>query len=439
MNHSRENGLAVFLARIMRQPNMRPFLILNRLAFRLAQTLAVLPLIMLVAVGQAQTYDLLLKGGHLIDPKNEIDAPRDVAITGGRIAAVAQEIPVGRAKSVIDVTGLCVAPGFIDIHVHVFENDRGGDLWADIGLRAGVTTAVDAGSAGWRTFPAARREVIERARTRVLAFLNIAAGGIGRSENKLDDLDPAAAVKFIEQHRDAIVGIKTAHWASATWDSVERALEAGRLANLPIMVDFGHFLPQRPFEELVGKRLRPGDIYTHLYISAVPMLDHQGRLRPYLLEAQRRGVIFDAGHGQGSFSYRQAVPATRDGFWPNTISTDIHKGNINRGMKDMANVMSKFLNLGLSLPEVIARSTWAPARAIRRPEYGHLTVGAGADIAVFKVLKGDFGFYDVLGGKVEGSQKIECELTLRDGEVVWDLNARSMSRWQDLPPNAPTK
>ena len=440
MNHTRENGLAVFLVRIIRQPNIRPLLILNLLAFRLVQTSAVLPLIFSVGVGQALSYDLLLKGGHLIDPKNQIDAQRDVAITGGRIAAVAPEIPVGRAKSVIDVTGLYVAPGFIDIHVHVFENDRGGHIWADTHtLRAGVTMAVDAGSAGWRTFPAAQREVIKRAQTRVLAFLNIAAGGIGRSENKIDDLDPEAAAKFIEQHRDVIVGIKTAHWASATWDSVERALEAGRLADLPVMVDFGHFLPRRPFEELVGKRLRPGDIYTHLYIPAVPMLDQQGRLRPYLLEAQRRGVIFDAGHGQGSFSYRQAVPATRDGFWPNTISTDIHKGNINRGMKDMANVMSKFLNLGLSLPEVIARSTWAPARAIRRPEYGHLTVGAGADIAVFKVLNGDFGFYDVLGGMEKGSQKIECELTLRDGAVVWDLNARSMSRWQDLPPNAPTK
>lgn len=419
---------------------MRPSSTSKLFLSRVVSRLVPLALILLISVGRAQTYDLLLKGGHLIDPKNQIDARRDVAITGGRISAVAPEIPSRQAKSTIDVTGLYVAPGFIDLHVHVFVNDRGNDLWADAHtLRAGVTTAVDAGSSGWRTFPDARKTVIKRSQTRVLAFLNIAAGGIGPSENRLVDLDPAAAAKCIEEHRDVIVGIKTAHWGAATWDSVERALEAGRLTDLPIMVDFGIFLPQRPFEELVGKRLRPGDIYTHLFLPPVPMLDQQGRLRPYLLEAQKRGVIFDAGHGQGSFSYRQAVPATRDGFWPNTISTDIHKGNINRGMKDMANVMSKFLNLGLALPEVIARSTWAPARAIRRPELGHLTVGAGADIAVFNVRTGDFGFYDVLGGKAKGSQKIECELTLRDGEVVWDLNARSMTPWPELLKDAPYK
>lgn len=391
-------------------------------------------------------YDLLLKGGHLIDPKNQIDAPRDIAIRRGRVAAVAVNIAPDQARKVIDVSGLQVAPGFIDLHTHVFtgvdpRKVAGGglhSLWPDgFTLRSGVTTAVDAGSSGWRSFDSFNEGVIKQAETRILAFLNIIGNGMSRNEQDLGDADPEQAAKYIRQHPGVIVGVKTAHWRAPTWDIVDRALEAGRLADVPIMVDFGTFFSQqRPFEELVGKRLRPGDIYTHLYLPAVPMLDSEGRLRPYLLEAQRRGVIFDSGHGQGSFVYRLAAPATRDGFWPNSISTDIHAGNINRGMKDMATVMSKFLNLGLALPEVIARSTWAPAQIIKRTDLGHLSVGAPADIAVFTVRSGKFGFYDIQGGRATGDRKIECELTLREGAVVWDLNGISMVAWQALPANA---
>jgi len=394
----------------------------------------------------AQSYDLLLKGGHVIDAKNQIDAPRDVAISDGRIAAVSASIPASQAKKVIDVTGLYVAPGFVDIHSHVFTGVEArpvlgggsGSVWPDgFTLRAGVTTTADAGSSGWRNFPAFKDHVIARSQTRILAFLNIVGWGMGRNEQDLGDMDPRLTAEFIGRNSDILVGVKTAHWRSLTWEAVDRALEAGRLANVPIMVDFGTFLPQRPFEELVGTRLRPGDIYTHLYLPSVPMLDAQGRLRPYLLEAQKRGIIFDAGHGQGSFAYRQAVPATRDGFWPNTISTDLHGGNINRGMKNMAMVMSKFLNLGLPLEQVIARSTWTPAQAIKRPEFGHLTPGAGADVAVFRVTTGKFGFYDILGGRAEGDRRIDCELTLRDGRVVWDYNGISMEPWESLPEKAP--
>lgn len=396
-----------------------------------------------------QPYDILLKGGHLLDAKNQIDALQDVAIARGRVAAVAANIAPDQARKVIDVTGLYVAPGFIDLHTHVFtgiepRNTIGGgvhSMWADgFTLRAGVTTAVDAGSSGWRNFPAFQQYIIKPSQTRILAFLNIVGYGMSRNQQDLGDVDPAVTAQFIREHRRVIVGVKTAHWRYPTWDIVERALEAGRLADVPIMVDFGTFYPlQRPYEELVGKILRPGDIYTHVFLPSVPMLDSQGRVRPYLLEAQRRGVIFDAGHGAGSFSYRQAVPATRDGFWPNSISTDLHAGNINRGMKDMANVMSKFLNLGLPLPEVIARTTWAPAQIIKRSDLGHLSVGAGADIAVFGVRTGKFGFYDIVGGRATGDRKIECELTLRDGQVVWDLNGISMDPWEALPANARNK
>jgi dihydroorotase len=405
--------------------------------------------VLIASAFAAQPYDLLLKGGRLIDAKNQIDAPRDVAITAGRVAAVATDIAADQARKVIDVTGLFVAPGFVDLHTHVFtgiepRSGAGGgvhSLWPDgFTLRAGVTTAVDAGSSGWRNFPAFQQHIIKPSQTRILAFLNIVGYGMSRNQQDLGDVDPAVTAQFIRDHPGLIVGVKTAHWRYPTWDIVERALEAGRLADVPIMVDFGTFFPQqRPFEELVGKYLRPGDIYTHVYLPSVPMLDSQGRLRPYLLEAQRRGVIFDAGHGQGSFVYRQAVPATRDGFWPNSISTDLHAGNINRGMKDMANVMSKFLNLGIPLPEVIARSTWAPAQIIKHPDLGHLSVGAEADIAVFGVRTGKFGFYDIMGGRATGDRKIECELTLRNGQVVWDLNGISMAPWEKLPPNAPYK
>lgn len=390
------------------------------------------------AAAVAQPYDLLLKGGHVIDARNNLDAPRDVAIAGRRVAAVAPSIAPDQAKQVVDVSGLYVAPGFIDLHAHVYTSARENSVWADGSLKAGVTTVVSAGDAGWRTFDHFKKTVILRSRSRVLAFLNIAGGGMGPPENNLDDLSPQATADFIAQNRDLIVGIKTAHWRSPTWDSVERSLEAGRLADVPVMVDFGTFFPEsRPFEELVGQRLRPGDIYTHLYLPAVPMLDADGRLRPYLLQAQRRGVIFDAGHGKGSFAYWQAVPATRDGFWPNTISTDVHKGCINAGMKDMANVMSKFLNLGLPLREVIARSTWAPAQAIRWPGLGHISVGAAADIAVFNVRTGEFGFFDVHGGVRPGDRLIEVELTLREGAVVWDLNGRSMPPWQSISKDPP--
>jgi len=416
-----------------------------RIPHRFAPTWALLVVLSAVSLASAQPYDLLLKGGHVIDPRNNLNAVRDVAIAGGRIAAVAASIPDRDAAKVIDVSGLHVAPGFVDIHAHVFtgvdpKNVYGGgsrSIWPDVvTFRAGVTTVVDAGSSGWRNFEAFRRHVMENSETRVLAFLNIVGYGMNRSETDLGDFDPQATADTIRRHPELLVGVKTAHWRAPTWDAVERALEAGRLAGVPIMVDFGTFFPQRPFEELVGKRLRPGDIYTHLYLTSVPMLDDQGRLRPYLLEAQRRGVIFDAGHGRGSFAYRLAVPGTRDGFWPNTISTDLHVGNINRGMKDMAAVMSKFLNLGLPLADVIARATWAPAQAIKRPALGHLTVGAGADVAVFGVRTGNFGFYDILGGRAPGDRKLEIELTLRDGAVVWDLNGISMPPWQSLPADA---
>ena len=175
-------------------------------------------------------------------------------------------------------------------------------------------------------------------------------------------MDAKATAEMALRYKDTIVGIKTAHYAGPEWTPVERAVEAGTLANIPVMVDFGTFRPERPFQDLVLKKLRPGDIYTHMYLSWVPMLDDQGHLLPYLFEARSRGIIFDVGHGGGSFLFRQAVPAMRQGFGPDSISTDLHIGSMNAGMKDMLNVMSKLLNIGMPLDEVILRSTWTPAQ-----------------------------------------------------------------------------
>ncbi|MCS6952615.1 MAG: amidohydrolase/deacetylase family metallohydrolase [Bryobacterales bacterium] len=384
-------------------------------------------------------YDLLLKGGQVIDPKNRVNARRDVAIKDGRIAEVAADIPPARAHKVVDVSGLFVTPGLVDIHVHVFAGEgpaytgRNSVFPDDHSFRSGVTTVVDAGSSGWKNFADFKRRVVDRSRTRVLALLNIVGAGMaGPPEQDTSDMDPKATAEQILRHRDILVGVKTAHYQAPDWIAVERAVEAGRLANVPVMVDFGAFRPERPFQDLVLKKLRPGDIYTHAYLAWVPMLDDNGRVQPYLFEARKRGIIFDVGHGGGSFVFRHAVPAVRQGFFPDSISTDLHIGSMNAGMKDMLNVMSKFLNMGMSLEEVILRSTWNPARFIRREELGHLTVGAVADVAVLRLLKGDFGFVDVYGARLRGTQKLAAELTVKDGLVVWDLNGITRQDWDKL-------
>lgn len=390
------------------------------------------------ALAQPQ-YDLLLKGGHVIDPRNRISGVRDVAIKDGRIAAVSANIPASAAARTVNAAGLYVVPGLVDIHVHVFAGTGEPDSYAGdnsvypdgFTFRAGVTTVADAGCAGWRNFPDFKERIINRSRTRVLAFLNIVGRGMrgGAIEQDLDDMDAKTTAEHALRNKDIVVGIKTAHYAGPEWLPVERAVEAGTLANMPVMVDFGIFKPERPFQDLVLKKLRPGDIYTHQYLSRVPMLDDEGRVRPYLFEARKRGVIFDVGHGGGSFLFRQAVPAMRQGFIPDSISTDLHIGSMNAGMKDMLNVMSKFLNMGMALDDVILRSTWNPAREIRREELGHLSPGAPADVAVLRLRTGEFGFVDVDGGRLRGGRKLECELTLRDGRVVWDLNGITRPDW----------
>jgi len=403
-----------------------------------------LALIWTSQVSTQQKYDLLLKGGHLIDPRNAISAVRDVAIANGKVASVASRIDPAEAFKVVDVSGQYVTPGLIDIHVHVFAGtgERGsyaGDnsVYPDgFTFRAGVTTVADAGCSGWRNFEDFKQRIIDRSKTRVLALLNIVGNGMrgGKFEQDLTDMEARPTADMALRYKGVVVGVKTAHYAGPEWTPVERAVEAGTLANIPVMVDFGTNHPERPLSELVTKKLRPGDIYTHVYSGLRNEQDESGHVNPALWEARKRGVIFDVGHGGGSFLWRIAVPAIKEGFLPDSISTDLHVGSMNAGMKDMPNVMDKFLAMGLSIDEVIRRSTWNPAREIGHEELGHLSSGAPADVAVFRLEKGNFGFVDMYGARMRGSQKLTCELTLREGKVVYDLNGLTRPDWNTLPP-----
>jgi dihydroorotase len=396
---------------------------------------------------QAQTpqFDLLIKNGHVIDARNGINGVMDVAIAGGKIAQVAANIPRERAKDMIDVQGLYVTPGLIDIHAHVFWGTEMNAAYSNgysavqpdnHSFRSGQTTLVDAGGSGWKNFPQFKEQVIDRSRTRVLAFVNIVGSGMkgGPVEQNLSDMDAAQTAKRIKEYPGVIVGVKVAHFMGPEWDPVTRAVEAGREANVPVMVDFGGHNPPLGLDDLLLKYLRPGDILTHTYAhvkNRIPIVDESGKVRPYVLEARKRGIIFDAGHGGGSFVYEQAVPAMKQGFRPDVISTDLHIGSMNAGMKDILSTMSKFLNLGMPLDAVVKANTSRAAEAIKRPELGNLSVGSEADIAVLGLRRGKFGFIDTSGMKMLGDQKLECELTLKGGQVVWDLNGISRPLWTE--------
>lgn len=392
---------------------------------------------------QDKPYDLLLRGGTVIDPKNGIFEKRDVAIRSGKIAAVEPSIPPSKARLVVDVSGLYVTPGAIDIHTHLFTSTGLPNSWAGdssvqpdaFSFRSCATTMVDAGSSGWRTFEMFRALVIDRARTRVLAFINISGHGMTSDLAEQGDFNPEAVAELARKHRDVVVGVKAAHYMKSDWECVDNALKAGELAGIPVMVDFGWFRPERPYWKLVTEKLRPGDISTHMYRSAVPYVDPQGKLYQYLWDARKRGVKFDVGHGGGSFVFRNAVPAVKQGFYPDTISTDLHAGSMNGAMIDLPTTMSKFLAMGMSLEDVILRVTWNPAKVIHREDLGHLSVGADADLAVWRLDRGKFGFADVAGGKLEGTQRLFCELTVREGRIVWDWNARAATDFTKLAPN----
>jgi dihydroorotase len=407
-----------------------------------------------VMFAQALRYDLLLKGGHVIDPANHIDEVRDVGIFQGKIAAVEKNIPPDQAGKVVDVSKLYVTPGLIDIHYHVGHG--GAPLnWfapdarvhapplgipADFALQSGVTTIVDAGTSGAETFLQEKEEVIDRAKVRVLAFLNIVANGMsGGLEQSLDQMDSKLCADTIKKYSDLIVGVKTAHyWTKEAWDAehvpwaaVDRAIECATVANVPLMVDFWP-RPERTYEDLILKKMRPGDIHTHVFAQQFPIILADGKLNPAIGDARARGVIFDVGHGAGSFWFRNALPASKQGFVPDSISTDLHIGDYTT--VSMNNVMSKFLALGVPLADVIRRSTLNPASEIHRSELGTLSIGKDADIAVLDLMHGHFGYVDCGVAKMDANAQLIARMTIRAGRILYDPSGLSMVQWEKARP-----
>jgi len=408
---------------------------------KIASVFSGLLLCIFPVISQAQQYDLLIKNGHVIDPKNQIDSILDLAIGSGKIAKIAKNIPVTQATKVIDATGLFVTPGLIDIHTHVFVGTRP-DKFADgilslspddFTFKSGVTTVVDAGTSGWRNFPLFKNQVIDKSQTRVLAFLNIAGSGMSGDldQQDINDMDSKLTSLTVQKYPEIIVGIKIGHYEGSEWTPFEAALGAAQKSDVPLLVEC--HLPQLPLEEQLN-RMRPGDIITHSFekvTERMTVIDEQGHIRPFVLDAKKKGVLFDVGHGGAGFWFSQAIPAFKQGLLPNSFGSDLHRYSMNSGMKSMLNIMSKYLNMGMQLKDIILRATWNAAKSIKRSDLGNLTEGSVADIAVLSLLKGNFGFIDSGGNKLEGNRKLEAELTIRAGKIVWDLNGMAAQKWKN--------
>ncbi|MBN9510933.1 MAG: amidohydrolase/deacetylase family metallohydrolase [Alphaproteobacteria bacterium] len=372
-------------------------------------------------------YDLILRGARVLDPSQNIDRVADVAFAGGRVAAVGEGLAAGGAQ-VEDVRGLIVTPGLIDLHTHVYWGGTSLGIDADdFGRRSGVTTCVDTGSAGPGNFPGFRKHVIERSDVRILAYLHISFAGIfafGRRIMLGESLDSRLiavrdTVEVIEANRDVIVGVKVRIGRHTSGENgiapLESALQAAEQVGLPVMVHIDE--PPPSYEELCD-RLRPGDVLTHCFrpFPNAPMRP-DGRVRPAVLRARERGVLFDIGHGKGSFAFATARPMLAAGFRPDTISSDIHILCIDGPAYDQVTTMSKFLCLGMDLPAVVAASTVNAARALNRPDLGTLRPGAAGDATLLSVREGHFDYEDVVGERMRGSRRILAEGAVIGGRL----------------------
>ena len=374
-------------------------------------------------------YDLVLKGGRVIDPSQEIDRKADVAFAGGKVAAIGPKLDAKGADT-RDVAGAIVTPGLIDLHTHVYWGGTSLSIDAEEFCRkSGVTTAIDTGSAGPGNFAGFRKHVIERSDVRILAFLHVSHAGIygfshsvmvGESED-IRLMDPAEAVKVADANRDVVVGIKVRVGRHASGDQgiapLDIALQVADEAGLPLMAHIDE--PPPTYEDVVG-RLRPGDILTHAFrpFPNAPATA-QGTVRQAVLAARKRGVLFDIGHGMGSFAFKTARAMLANGFLPDTISSDIHKLCIDGPAFDQVTTLSKFLCLGMGLSDVIAASTVNAAAALRRPELGSLKPGCVGDATVLALEEGAFDYVDVVGEHVEGRQRLVSKGVVIGGRWWW--------------------
>ena len=386
-------------------------------------------------------YDLLIRGGTVIDPGQGLHAQRDLAIRGRHIARVAEALPAEAARTVLEATDHLVTPGFIDIHVHVYPGVSHLGVEPDATcLTRGATTVCDAGSAGADTFEGLKRYVIDVSTTRIFAFLNISAlGMIDPLENELEDLryaNPERAIAVCERHRDVIQGIKVRLSKHIVGENGLRPLslatQAAEALGLPLMVHVGG--TPSPLGEILIQ-LRPGDIVTHCFHGREHgILDPQGSVLPEIREAIGRGVLFDVGHGVGSFSFDVASTAMRQGIMPATISSDLHTLNVYGPVYDLATTMSKFLLLGLPLEEVLSKTTTTPAHLLGVSEQlGSLREGSIADIAVLRLTTGEFEFEDSMKQTRLGRRKLEPVAVIRGGKL-WKSLLRLERRGGTEPP-----
>jgi dihydroorotase len=375
-------------------------------------------------------YDLLIQRGKVIDPLQELEAVRDVAIRQGKIVRLDPEIPAAEARELVDARGKVVTPGLIDLHTHVFPDVGPYGIEPDpYFVTKGVTTVVDAGTSGAFTFPAFRRFVIERAQTRIRALLHVVSIGMvaGGTPHlgELEDLrycDPHLAARVALENRDLIVGFKIRFSEQYTGpndlEGMKRARAAADEARLPLMIHIGG--SYTPLRELLAL-MKKGDVVTHSFNSHPHgLVDSAGKITPEVLEARHRGVLFDVGHGAGSFSFEVMEKCLKQGFLPDTISSDLYSANINGPVYDLPTTISKFLLLGLSLREAIERATKNAARTFNfGMDIGTLKPGAEADVAVFDLREAQFEFKDSDGKTRTGRQKLVPVATVRGGKVFY--------------------